>query len=211
MAEKQINYYAENKKTGDIVYTYNTGEEVRCKKTEQGVLYIHTDICGSKTEYMLTEGEFSLLDFDRIKTVSDDEYRSQNKGDVLEHRHTISLTALEETRICSKSSFACAEHIEIIDGDDEKDYRTLEKAMAIMDKCLSETQKRRFIMYYMNGYSLEEIAAREGVYWTSVRESVGGAKKKIEKFLGKGLKTPAKNASKLYIGEGQNNKASCDP
>ena len=41
MANKQINYYVENKYTDDIVYPYNNGEEDRYRKTENGVLHIH--------------------------------------------------------------------------------------------------------------------------------------------------------------------------
>ncbi len=48
---------------------------------------------------------------------------------------------------------------------------------------LSETQKRRVIKYYLYDKSLAEIADEEGIDFTSVRESVNSAIKKIKKFL----------------------------
>ena len=48
---------------------------------------------------------------------------------------------------------------------------------------LSETQKRRVFKYYFYDKSLAEIADEEGIDFTSVRESVNSAIKKIKKFL----------------------------
>ena len=203
MANKQINYYVENKYTDDIVYPYNNGEEDRYRKTENGVLHIHKSKKGRITERVLPEWEFPLSEFDRMKAISDEDYRKRNKGDVLEHRHTVSLTDLEETKICSQEVSAEDEYLNSLDEDDEEDFRTIENAMAIIDKCLTDTQKRRFIMHYYDGLSCRDIATIDGVDWTSIRECISSSNNKIKKFLGKNAKTPPQNGSKLYIGEGQ--------
>ena len=49
--------------------------------------------------------------------------------------------------------------------------------------CLSETQKRRIIKYFFYNQSFEKIADEEGVDFTSVRESVNSAIKKLRKFF----------------------------
>ena len=48
---------------------------------------------------------------------------------------------------------------------------------------LSETQKRRVIKYFFYNKSFEKIAEEEGVDFSSVRESVNGAIKKLRKFF----------------------------
>ncbi len=194
MASKQINYYVENKYTDDIVYPYSNGEEDRYRKTENGVLLIHKSKTGRITERLLADYEFPFSEFDRMKSISDEDYRERNKGDVLEHRHTVSLTDLEETKICSMELSAEDEYLNSFDEEDgeDEDFRTLENAMAIMDECLTEKQKRRMIAYYLKGNTLEEIADDEGVSFQSIDEGIRGAKKKIKKFLSLGQKHPEK-------------------
>lgn len=184
MAAKQINYYVENKYTEDIVYPYNNGEVDRYRKTEQGVLLIHKNKNGKITQRLLAEHEFPLAEFDRLKVFSDEDYRVRNKGDVLEHRNTVSLTDLEETKICSQEVSAEDEYLNSLDEDeDDEDFRSLKNAVAIMDECLSETQKRRFADYFYREQSLQAIAEKEGTSAVAIWKSIMGAKKKIKKFL----------------------------
>lgn len=49
--------------------------------------------------------------------------------------------------------------------------------------CLSETQKRRVFKYFFYNKTLEKIADEEGVDFTSVRESINSAIKKLRKFF----------------------------
>ena len=48
---------------------------------------------------------------------------------------------------------------------------------------LSEKQKRRIISYFFYGITLKQIAAEEGVDFSSVKESIDGAIKKLRKFF----------------------------
>ena len=190
MANKQINYYVENKYTDDIVYPYNNGEEDRYRKTENGVLHIHKSKKGRITERVLPEWEFPLSEFDRMKTISDEDYRKRNKGDVLEHRHTVSLTDLEETKICSQEVSAEDEYLDSLDEDDdgEEDFRTIENAIAIMNENLTEKQRDRMIAYYLKEQTLEEIAKKERTSVNAIWKSIVGSKKRIKKFLLKSQK-----------------------
>ena len=49
--------------------------------------------------------------------------------------------------------------------------------------CLSEPAKRRLYAYYFMGLTYREIAAQEGVGDKTIRQSIGGAIKKMKKFL----------------------------
>jgi RNA polymerase sigma-70 factor (ECF subfamily) len=44
---------------------------------------------------------------------------------------------------------------------------------------LSETQRRRFVLYYEFGLTYEDIAEIDGCKWQSVQNSVGRARKKV--------------------------------
>lgn len=194
MAAKQINYYVENKYTEDIVYPYVNGEEDRYRKTEHGVLLIHKSKSGRITERLLAEYEFPIAEFDRMKSLSDEDYRERNKGDVLEHRNTVSLTDLEETRICSQELSAEDEYLNSVDDEDEEeDYRTLENAMAIMDACLTKRQKKRYMNYHFMGLTEQEIAEKEKISQAAIHYSLTGAEKKIKKFLSRTSKTTIKS------------------
>ena len=190
MAKKQINYYVENKYTDDIVYPYNNGEEDRYRKTENGVLQIHKSRKGRITERLLPEWEFPLSEFDRMKAISDEDYRERNKGDVLEYRHTVSLTDLKETKICSQEVSAEDEYMDSLeeDEDDEEDFWTIENAIAIMNENLTEKQRDRMIAYYLKEQTLEEIAKKERTSVNAIWKSIVGSKKRIKKFLLKSQK-----------------------
>jgi len=183
MAAKQINYYVENKYTDDIVYPYKNGEEYRYRKTEEGVLLIHKSETGTITERLLDEWEFPLSEFDRMKGISDEDYRKRNQGDVLEQRNTVSLTNLEETKICSQDVSAEDEYLNSAKEADDDDFKTLENAMEIMDACLTRKQKRRMIDYYLKSERLDEIAANENKSVNAIWKSIDLSKKKIKKFL----------------------------
>ena len=205
MAAKQINQYVENKYTDDIVYHFSNDEIHRYRKTDDGVLFIHISRKGKITERLLPESEFPLSEFDRMKSVSDEDYRERNKGDVQEYRNTVSLTDLEETRICSQELSAEDEYINSLNDDEESgdDYRTLENGMKILDKCLTGKQKHRFILYHLHGLTQEEIADGLGLKQQTINQSLKEADKKIKKFFARQAKTTCKIASKMYIGEGQ--------
>ena len=192
MAAKQINYYVENKYTDDIVYPYKNGEVYRYRKTEEGVLLIHKNKNGRITERMLPEWEFPLSEFDRMKGISDEDYRKRNQGDVLEQRNTVSLTNLEETKICSQDVSAEDEYLNSAKEADDDDFKTLENAMAIMDACLSKKQKIRMKKYYLDSLSMDEIAEQEGLYRNAIRKSIRSSEKKIKKILQKQKKWVSK-------------------
>lgn len=195
MAAKQINYYVENKYTEDIVYPYKNGEEYRYRKTEEGVLLIHKSETGTITERLLDEFEFPLSEFDRMKGISDEDYRKRNQGDVLEQRNTVSLTNLEETKICSQDVSAEDEYLNTAKEADDDDFRTLEKGMRIIDKCLTEKQKYRFMLHHYYGMTQEEIAKRLGLKQQTINQSLKEADKKIKKikkFFPDKQKTPVK-------------------
>ena len=65
--------------------------------------------------------------------------------------------------------------------------RTIEKAMAILE-CLSETQRRRYLLYNHDGLTIRQIASKEQVTFVAVQHSIAEAKKKICETSSRSLK-----------------------
>ena len=55
---------------------------------------------------------------------------------------------------------------------------------------LTETQRRRFLLYYEHGLTYEQIAHVEGCAYSATVKSIASAKEKVQKFIsGEGDKT----------------------
>ncbi len=181
MSKTQNNYYIANKYTKDIVYPYGNGEEDRYRKTEEGVLLIHKNENGGVTERLLSEDEFPLSEFDRIKAISDEDYRERNRKDMIERKHTVSIANLDEASAAAQIKSAEDEYFDSLEEDD--DYRYIENAFRIINECLSEVQKKRYVDYYYRGKTLQKIAEEEGTSSVAIWKSIKVAKKNIANFL----------------------------
>ena len=175
--------YRRNKNTADIVYAFANGEEQRFRKTEDGrILLIHTDIHGSVTTSEVPKTEMTVAQFDELKKFSDANYHEIDKRDVQQARNCVSLNGIEDAALGFSES---PEEIVIrMEEEREREYdpRTIENGMAIIDACLTEKQKSRYLRHYRDGLSTWDIAKEEGSNQKSVLESIQSANKKIEKF-----------------------------
>ncbi len=184
MAFDRQSDYALNKKTEDIVYAYSNGEsDVYTKEKDPSgnptgrIILRHRNANGGETSRVLRDDEMSEEQFDVLKAFSDEDLHRTDKSDVREYRNTVSLDSIED-------------RIGIEDRDDKPEERTvpaytMSDAMAVMDGCLTPTQKRRMIMYYYNGMSMDKIAAEEGVRRHPVWKSIRAADAKVRKYLEK--------------------------
>lgn len=84
------------------------------------------------------------------------------------------LSELTDEVICKKSFFASYDVIDSIFC-----YEKLHNAI----KQLSEIQERRLRYYYFDGYTLEEIAKKEGCSFQAVNLSIKAAEKKLNKIM----------------------------
>ena len=168
-----------NKKTGDIVYEFNNGQEIRYRKEDGSIFKIESS--GEISE--VSASEMTLDDFDRIKAISNEDYHDTEKHIKRITRQDISLGKLVETESTSSKS-AEQEYIDYLDTLKSKpDFRSFEHAIKLFDKCLTKTQKRRFLLYHYWGKSTVKIAVLEGVTQQSVYECIGSAQEKLKKFL----------------------------
>ena len=171
--------YALNKDTEDIVYLFADGQEVRYRK-ENGKVYKVVDSTDI-TEVPLWE--MSVEEFDRVKAISNADYHERELHSKRTTRDNVSINKLIETN-CVSGKSAEQEYFDYLEAlDAPTETRTLKHAMAILDECLTETQRQRYIQHHYIGLTIREIADKEGTHFTTVHESLQTAEKKIKKYF----------------------------
>lgn len=156
--------YALNKYSEGIVYRFADG------RTETIFLQ----------DYLSANPDKTPADFAQLKTFSDDLYHEQI---IVEHRTgrlDVSINGLEDTERLSTTSLD-REQLE------KRNQQAAMKAATLLLNSgdLTTIQRRRFLLHFMQGLSLRQIAAQEGVHFTSVQESMDAATRKLKKFFEK--------------------------
>ena len=161
---------------------------------------IDTEKATSKRSIL--DSEMQLSDFDAMKKLLTDRTTEEFNADWRITHRDVDLDKLENTDILCLPSVE-EEYIERFESEEDGDFYTIENAMEILNLCLTDVQKERYIRHKMNQEPTTQIAASQGVSQASVYESIVSSENKIKKFLKKTLKTPCKTASKNYKGEGR--------
>jgi len=128
------------------------------------------------------ETEMKLSDFDATKKLLTENTIEEFNADWRKTYRDVDLDKLGNTDILCQPSVE-DEYIDSL--EDKVEYRTMENAMKILDGCLTERQKERYIRKKMNAETTTHIADCEGVKQASVYESIAAAERKIKKFLKK--------------------------
>jgi hypothetical protein len=115
-------------------------------------------------------------DFDRWKAISDQDYHTQELQDRRVTRDNLPL--IEE--ICGASDGTLDEP--------PSDPRTSENAMAVLEGCLTEIQRRRYLMHFRDGKSTRQIARVERVSQRTIMDCLQESKRKIKLFSEKAEK-----------------------
>ena len=171
--------HAINKNTDDIVYRFANDEEIRYRK-ENDRIYMLTNF---EEIFEVPSSEMSIEDFDRIKLISKKDYHETEKKDKRDNRQNVSINNLTET-MCTADRSTEQEYFDYLAALKAlPEIRTIDNAIAIINECLTEIQKRRYLLYHFSGMNTLEIAKFEGITQPSVFESILSAQKKIEKYF----------------------------
>lgn len=142
-------------------------------------------VCKSSTgvHIRLTRADFSSeAEFEKWKQWSDESYHVIEKAD---HRHsnrTISLDGLAELSFAVLSA-----ETEVMDQYDREERARLCRLLAKgLDACLTAPQRRRLLLYAVDGFTEKAIADIEQVRQQNVSKRIASAKKILKKFLQKG-------------------------
>ena len=158
--------YAANKYSDSIVYKSVTGA------------------------YELTEEQFLRENpsetpqaYQRWKIWSNHNYLDMLRKDIEERKHTVPWDELEDTLlVCA----AISEDEAFKEVERQNDPTpTLKEAYGILNSCLTEIQKRRFLLFILERKNEREIALLEGVNQSSVSRSLIVAQKRINRYVSK--------------------------
>lgn len=153
---KKDSLYSINKKNPDaVVYKFANGEEHRITR-----------------EDFPTEEAFLAF-----KAWSDKDFHEEEKLDHREANHTLSTEDLSEAALATPAVDVVMERQH---QREEQRRMTSDMVIKLKDK-LTEKQFRRLWQLKVEGKTLEEIAALEGVAFQSIHESIESALKKISK------------------------------
>ena len=151
-------------------------------KVRKGIVYRNADgsILELTFEKIAAENpEFTAEDFEKLKKLSDELYHDEEKSDNLQANYVKSL--FDENDVIDTYAVPSCEDAMLNKYDSEYLTARIEKALS----SLTQTQRRRVIMAYIQGLSACEIARMEGIRQQSVSESLNAAKKKIQEFFKK--------------------------
>jgi hypothetical protein len=160
-------------------------------KHSEGIVYRFADGAIkviTVADYLAENPDKTEADFAELKAVSDSIYLEQERGDYRQTWKNCPNQELDETELCAVSSpedelIAEEEALE----KEESRKRRLETAYRALDT-LTESQRRRYLMYHVDGLTLRQIADKESVLYTKIQSSIAAAEKKIKKFLAGGQK-----------------------
>lgn len=155
-------------------------------KYSDGIVYP-----GAKFDYELTLEDFlredpnmTQADFEYWKNISDGIYKEEDLLTTATTRKNISIHEIEESNLVSapsaESEFFKFEDANKLTREDIVNPRFIYR---IAKKELTEIQYIRFLKYYSQGKTLEDIAEEEGVNHTSILRAIDLSEKKIKKIL----------------------------
>ncbi|MBQ9717000.1 MAG: hypothetical protein IJV76_03335, partial [Clostridia bacterium] len=121
---------------------------------------INIDTEKATSKRSILDSEMQLSDFDAMKKLLTARTTEEFNADWRITHRDVDLEKLENTDTLCLPSVE-EEYIEQFEG--EEDYRTMENAMSILNKCLTDTQRTRFIRNKYNKESTRKIAECEGV------------------------------------------------
>ena len=132
----------------------------------------------SVEDYLKENPNRSEKDFEELKNISDTIYFEQDRAENAQTKKNVSISSLEETEQCATRP------LEEEFAEKKDKLHAVNTAYNFLESGLmTGIQKRRFILHFINGMSLRQIADRERVYFTSVEESIESAVKKYKKYL----------------------------
>lgn len=159
-----------------------TDSDYALNKYSEGIVYKFADGVEEITleDYLRENPGRTAEDFAELKSLSDEIYHEQVVQTNRTSRLDVTMNGLEESEQLATVSL----DTELIHKQESRN--ALQAARQLLDSSeLTEIQRRRFILHFFEGLSYRQIAKREGVFFTSVAESVGAAARKLKKFFEK--------------------------
>jgi len=154
-------------------------------KYSEGIVYRFADTTVTVTLeiYLAENSDKTPDDFLALKKMSDDIFYNQERAEHRQNKKNVSLDELtaDTFRYAPSPEEMFIDEIDVRVEAENRELR-LNIAKTALDK-LTDVQRRRYMLYFIDGLSTWEIAELEGVNQKSVHESLQSAEKKIKKVL----------------------------
>ena len=198
-------FCAFNKRTGDIntiTYPFANGERVIIQRTysDEGIAVfseIRIEENGERTISVLPKEEMNDDIFDRTREMLVEMYHKDENKDIRFLKHTLNIDEVTDDALTVQS--VEDDYMEELTKHEEENNpraKTVKNALVILDSCLTEIQKRRYIKTKYNGKTTREVAAEEGVSQRTIQDSIELSEDKIKKFLKSGKIDLSKRSKK---------------
>jgi len=159
-----------------------TDSDYALNKYSEGIVYRFADktVVVTLADYLAENPGKTAEDFQLLKELSDADYYESDRSAYRQSWKNVPIGALVETDACAAPSAEYA----VIDEPEEikRSKAKMNIAKGALDN-LTEVQRRRYIMYHIDGLSTYKIGEIEGKDHKTIFESLHAAEKKIKKFL----------------------------
>jgi len=163
-----------------------TQSDYAINKNAEGIVYrfANQKVVVTLKDYLRENPTKTATDFDALKTLSDEDYYETDRSGYRQTWKNTSFDTLDEdeTVIFAVQS---AEDEVMEQGEEDEQYAKQQSLAALALTKLTAIQRRRYLLYHVQGKTYREIAELEKAHFTSVEESILAAEKKIKKFLSK--------------------------
>lgn len=179
-----ICFPAKNRLEEYILKNYNDSDYA-LNKFSDGIVYRYGNqiITVTLADYLAENPDKKEQDFRELKAVSDAIYFKQDRDGNAQTKKNSPFDKLDETALCCVQS---PEEIiaDAIDAQEAAERRRQRLAMVkhALGK-LTDTQRKRYLLYVVNGLSTWRIAEIEGRNQKTVYECLQVSEKKIKKIL----------------------------
>lgn len=148
-------------------------------KYSKGILYKVSDgyIEVTLEDYIKENPDKTEEDFMELKQISDAIYyeQDQEEASYARRKEEVKVEEIMDEEVSSLD-------ISLIEKE-EKEEMTKAVKQLLNNRDLTFIQRRRFYLHFFEGMSYREIAKQEGIFYTSVRDSIQLAIKKIKKYI----------------------------
>ena len=156
-------------------------------KYSDGIVYRFVDqtvVIISRECFLRENPDKTAGDFTSLKAISDEIYAEQAWIERRQARRSVPLYGYEQVI----DRFQCDDSTQNIVIDeiicaetDRRRYALAKQALSV----LTDTQRRRYLLYHAADLTMREIGQKEDVHFTRIAKSIKDAEKKIKKYFSK--------------------------
>jgi len=162
-----------------------TNSDYALNKHSKGIVYRFADGIVEITlaDYLAESPDKTEADFLALKEFSDSDYFTTDRAEYAQTKKNLYFNDLDETMLCSAPSPEKMLISEITAKEEtERQEQRVELKNLALGK-LTGTQRRRYLLYHVDGKTEEEIADMEGATQQAVSQSLLWSDRKIKKVL----------------------------